>query len=240
MLTAFLYGAGLGIGFFTFLATGTLVVVGLAAFVSGSAAAGAVVVGAFGLARGLSAVTAARVRTVEDGAALVDRLAARSERRRAIVAAGSLVLVAIASLGATSSGGSGAARLAGAALAVTFLWAAAAKLAVPARWRRALVMHELPGWVQRRAVLGVPAAEAIVPALALAGYPRAAAWWAASLLVVFACGGRAPPGRDRAAASRADASGAAPSTRRGSSCCASRVSGRWRRSRSEVRPADPS
>ena len=75
MVTAFLYGAGLGIGFFTYLATGALFVVSVAAVVSGSPAAGAVMLGAFGLARGFSPVVALGVTDAESGRALVDRLA---------------------------------------------------------------------------------------------------------------------------------------------------------------------
>jgi hypothetical protein len=53
-----LYGVGLGIGFLTYLTFGTFVVVALAAFASGSAAVGALVSAAFGVARSLILVGA--------------------------------------------------------------------------------------------------------------------------------------------------------------------------------------
>ena len=77
---AFLYGMGLGVGFFTFLAHGTLVVVSAVALASGRPALGAALLAPFGLARGLSAVVAMRSRTTEDGAALVGRLADAASR----------------------------------------------------------------------------------------------------------------------------------------------------------------
>lgn len=59
-VTAFLYGAGLGIGFLTFLRHGTLVVVALIALLSGDPRTAALVVAPFGVARGLAALGAAR------------------------------------------------------------------------------------------------------------------------------------------------------------------------------------
>ncbi len=58
-VTAFLYGAGLGIGFLTFLRHGTLVVVALAALVSGDPVTGVVLIAPFGFARALAALGAA-------------------------------------------------------------------------------------------------------------------------------------------------------------------------------------
>jgi len=55
-IASFLYGAGLGVGFLTFLAHGTLVVVASAAIAIGDPRWGAVVVGSFGLARGAAIV----------------------------------------------------------------------------------------------------------------------------------------------------------------------------------------
>ncbi|MGH2806096.1 MAG: hypothetical protein ACRDKT_02350 [Actinomycetota bacterium] len=58
---AFMFGAGLGIGFLTFLSYGTFVVVAAAAVVSGDPVVGAVLCGPFGLARSAAvAVTAHR------------------------------------------------------------------------------------------------------------------------------------------------------------------------------------
>lgn len=186
MVTSFLYGAGLGIGFLTFLSTGALAVVSLAAVLSGSAAAGAVLVGMFGATRGLSALTARRVRTSRDGRDLVERLAARSQAARLGAAAASLTAVAVAALMTVPDAGEGGAvGLAGAILAGVFGWAAVSKALAPKRWRRALAAHDLPPTIERLAVRGVPIAEAAVLGLALGGHHRAAAAWALLLLAAF-------------------------------------------------------
>jgi hypothetical protein len=184
-IAATLYGAGLGIGFFTYLAHGTLVVVSFAALASGDPILGAVVVGSFGVARGLSAATAAGVRSQRDSQRLVDRLAASSERRRSV--ANGAVLVVVAGLGvavAVRTVG-GWASLATAGLAGVFAWAAISKAAGRAAWRHALAEHRLPPRVRSIAVWGVPAAEALVPALAISGLPGAAGAWALVLLAAF-------------------------------------------------------
>jgi hypothetical protein len=187
MVTATLYGAGLGIGFLTFLGTGALVAVSVGAFAAGSVVGGAVLVGVFGAARGLSALRAWRVTDPDRGLAVVDHLASRSDRVRRLVAAAALGGVTLtAAVHAADAAGGGWPEVAAAGLAVTFAWAAFAKVAAPARWRRALLAHELPGPVQRVATWAVPAAEATVPALALLGYRRGAAMLSGLLLVVFA------------------------------------------------------
>jgi hypothetical protein len=76
-VSSFLYGLGLGIGFATFLAHGTLVVVAAAALAGGDPLVGAVIVGPFGLARGLSALAGSGVRDPASGSALIDRLVER-------------------------------------------------------------------------------------------------------------------------------------------------------------------
>lgn len=55
-VAAFLYGAGLGVGFLTYLSFGTFAVVMAGAIASGDPLAGAVLCGAFGIARGLAVV----------------------------------------------------------------------------------------------------------------------------------------------------------------------------------------
>lgn len=55
-VAALLYGAGLGIGFLTYLSFGTFAVVMAGAVVSGDPVAGALLCGAFGAARGLAVV----------------------------------------------------------------------------------------------------------------------------------------------------------------------------------------
>src|SRR5688500_3932578 len=108
---AFLYGMGLGVGFFTFLAHGTLVVVSAAALASGRPVLGAVLLAPFGLARGLGAAVAMRARTSEEGAALVGRLADAASRlvwRVAHIVA-LAVIVGIATWTALSAGSVGSA-----------------------------------------------------------------------------------------------------------------------------------
>ena len=69
-VAAGLYGAGLGIGFLTFLRYGTYVVVCIVTVVSGDVLVGAALGATFGIARGLTALAAART-TDEGGAGLV-------------------------------------------------------------------------------------------------------------------------------------------------------------------------
>ena len=64
-VASFLYGVGLGAGFFTYLTRGTLVVVSAVAFVSGDPLVGALALAPFGLARGLSAGVAFRARKAD-------------------------------------------------------------------------------------------------------------------------------------------------------------------------------
>jgi hypothetical protein len=54
-VAAFLYGLGLGVGWLTYLSFGTYVAVMTGAFISGDPATGALICGAFGLARGIGA-----------------------------------------------------------------------------------------------------------------------------------------------------------------------------------------
>jgi hypothetical protein len=201
--TALLYGAGLGVGFFTYVAHGTLVAVSFAAAASGRPLIGALVVAPFGLVRGLSAVVGSGVRTEEDGRWLVDRLDGSSGRVRA--AANGLVLAGLAAVAIVASversGGWGA--LASAAVAVTFGWAASSKILTWRRWRRTLSAHRLSGWLDRPASFGVPAAESAVAVLALLGLPAASAALALALLAIVSvevirvrsvAGGRVPCG----------------------------------------------
>src|SRR5262245_28888025 len=96
-VAAFLYGLGLGPGFFTYLGHGTVVVVSVAAFVSGRPLIGAAVLAPFGLARGLGPLVAFGVRSPRDAAALVealDRSASKARWRVSNALALSLVLSA--------------------------------------------------------------------------------------------------------------------------------------------------
>ena len=191
---AWLYGAGLGVGFLTFLTHGTLMVVAVGVTLSGRPAVGAVLMGAFGFARGLSALVAGSVRTREAGSALVDRLVSHDPDVWRRVNGAALVLVAgsaLASLprvvsdapaGATRAGFAAAA--AGVA-AIVFGWSAFAKLSAPARWRRTLAAHALPPGLARAAAPGAPTLELLVPASVIVGAPAAGCALALLLLTVF-------------------------------------------------------
>ncbi len=191
---AALYGAGLGIGFLTFLANGGLVVVASAAVAAGRPVTGALLLSVFGLARGLSPLIAWPVRSSEAGIALVDRLAGSDPRVWRWLNAGALTLVAVAALAvlprvaAVAPAGTirtGFAVTAAGVLAGTFAWAAAAKLTDRRGWRRTLAGYAVPAAVRRVAELGVPLAEVGVPLAVLLGSPQLAGRLALVLLGVF-------------------------------------------------------
>jgi hypothetical protein len=185
-VTAFLYGAGLGIGFFTYLATGALAVASLAALLGGEPWLGVALVAPFGLARGLSAVVAAGVVTDEDGRELVGRLASHRERPRVLAARVSLAVVAVLAVAvAVEAGPGGWPSFASATLGFVFGWAAAAKIVGWRRWRRTLEDHALPHWLRDLAAWAVPTAEASVVLLTVLGERRAAAALALALLAGF-------------------------------------------------------
>ncbi len=184
-LAAFLYGAGLGIGFFTFLGHGTLVVVTVGAASTGRPLWGALAMAPFGLSRGLAPLVAARSREPEDGRRLVDRLSSMSDGlRRGLngLALGGIVVVAVATAWRSRGGWAGAGA---AVLAVTFAWSSIDKIGGWSRWRRALAGHAFPPGVAGIAAWAVPGTEALVPVLALLGRPRAAAAAALAALMVF-------------------------------------------------------
>src|SRR4051794_39808226 len=183
-VTAFLYGAGVGIGFFTYLGHGTLLVVSIAAVASGRPLIGALLLAPFGLTRALAIGVGART---EDPSGLVNRLAAFARRGWPRLAHGvALGLVVVAGAVAARelpSGDIGA--VAAAALAIAFAWAAVSKMAAPRSWTHALSGYGLPAGVERIVAVGVPVAEASVPLLVIAGLSRAAGIVAAALLVAF-------------------------------------------------------
>jgi hypothetical protein len=184
---AFLYGAGLGIGFLTYLRFGTLLAVSAAAAASGHPGVGAAMLVPFGLARSGGVAVVAGARTSGDVGRTVDRLEALGASRVPAVANGvALVALAAAALlwgpaGDAGSLGSAPAML----LAAVFGWAAVAKVARPSVWREAIEAHALPGPVAAMALGTVPIAEAAVPALVLFGEPRAAGALALVLLGGF-------------------------------------------------------
>ena len=176
-IASFLYGVGLGIGFFTYLTRGTLVVVSVAAFASGEPLVGALVLAPFGLARGLTASVAFRARTADESSALVEGLARSASRpgwrvAHGVVLSGVLVtsLVRFGRVGGVDDVGAAAA----AALAVTFGVAAVAKAVRWSAWRRSLTAYGLPPRLERLALAGVPAVEGTIAMLALLGYASTA------------------------------------------------------------------
>jgi Methylamine utilisation protein MauE len=195
-IAAVLYGAGLGVGFLTYLSSGTLVVVAYAAIATGSPAVGALIVAPFGLVRGLSALVAWRSITQEQSRALVDRLVATSDVARRVTNGGLLLVIASIAV-ATAFQATAASWWAffAAVLAAVFTWAAAWKVVSPRRWRRALAAFGRPRSIERIAVWAVPSSEALVPLLVVAGLPRVAAIWSGMLLAVFSVAVVASRGR---------------------------------------------
>jgi hypothetical protein len=187
-LASFLYGVGLGVGFFTYLSYGTLVVVSVAAVASGDPLVGALLLAPFGMVRGLSAAVAFRARTPDEGAALVDRLARSASRAGWRLAHGVVLLaVVVTSLAAfrDRAGLSDVGAMAAAILSVVFGAAAVLKLARRPAWRRSLASLRLPAWIETPARTGVPVAEVVIAVLPLLGYASTAGLAAFVTLVVF-------------------------------------------------------
>jgi uncharacterized membrane protein YphA (DoxX/SURF4 family) len=184
-LAAFLYGAGLGVGFFTFLGHGTLVAVTVGAASSGRPLWGALAMAPFGLARGLAPLVAAGSREPEDGRRLVDRLSSTPDRLRKGLNGLALTGILVAAAAAAWRSRDGWAAAGAAVLAVTFAWSSIDKVGGWSRWRRALAGHAFPPRVERVAAWAVPGTEALVPTLALLGRPRAAAAAALAAILVL-------------------------------------------------------
>ena len=185
-VAAFLYGAGLGIGFLTYLAHGTLVVVAVAAAASGEPLVGAALLAPFGLARGLSVLVAVLARRPQEGSALVARLArsASSPRWRAAHVA-ALLGVGAAAAAMLPASDLPIAPLGAAVLGAAFGWSAGAKIARPASWRRVLAAYGLPPWLQRTSVIGVPVAEVAMVGLVVVEMHRSAGIAALAILVAL-------------------------------------------------------
>ena len=81
-VAAALYGAGLGIGFLTFLRHGTFVVVAAIAVATGDPLAGALITAPFGLARGLATLASARAADEDAAGLVVARLELLGQSRR--------------------------------------------------------------------------------------------------------------------------------------------------------------
>lgn len=92
-VAALLYGAGLGIGYMTFLRFGTYVAVSVAALASGDPMLGAAFGGAFGLARGVTALAAAGASDADGAALVVVKLEAIATSRGPRVANGLMCIL---------------------------------------------------------------------------------------------------------------------------------------------------
>ena len=99
------------------------------------------------------------------------------------VALGAVVVAAV--LATRGASGITPAQLAPAVLALTFAWAAAAKVVAPSDWRRSLSAHGLSERSGRLTAVAVPLAETSIPVLVLSGLERIAGAAAAVLLVTF-------------------------------------------------------
>jgi hypothetical protein len=188
-VASLLYGLGLGVGFFTYLGHGTLVVVAAAAAAMGDPWLGAAVMAPFGLARAMAPLAAASSTSEEEAATAADRVEAfgRSRVRRAANAAASALVAGAAVLAIPAAGPAmaGPTRLAPLALAAVFAWAAGAKALRWDRWMRTVARHDLPPLVERAARGGVPVMEAGTALLLLTGFHRAGAVIAVVLLTGF-------------------------------------------------------
>jgi hypothetical protein len=187
-VAAFLYGLGLGPGFLTYLGHGTVIVVAVAAFATGSPLLGAAVLAPFGLARGLGPVLAFGVRSPGDAAALVERLdrsASKARWRVANALALSMVLLLTVLEVRTIDAPSGVGALAAAVLSLTFGAAAVAKLARRAAWRRTLGSYGLRSRASRLVGFGVLAVELGIAATVLVGLASSAGLLSIVALVAF-------------------------------------------------------
>lgn len=182
-VASLLYGAGLGVGFLTYLRHGTLVAVATAAAVSGDPLMGAAVMAPFGLARGTSLLIVGAGGTSEIVSQVVQRLERLAVTRGPRLLSGA-ALLAIAGAAAP---GMRIGRLEiplAVVLGSVFAWAAVAKILRPRDWRAALDAYRLgPG--TGLAFVGVPVAEMSVPVLLLGGLAGTAAVVATVLLVAF-------------------------------------------------------
>jgi hypothetical protein len=102
-VAAFLYGVGLGSGFFTFLTFGTFIAVAGAAVATGRPAVGALLCAPFGLARAISVAAAHAARADAEPGEIVDRLEAlaatplpRAVNAGALGALGAAALISLA------------------------------------------------------------------------------------------------------------------------------------------------
>lgn len=182
---AALYGAGLGIGFLTYLSSGALVAASAAALASGRPLLGAVVVGAFGVARGASIIVVGRARSSEDVARVAEHVASVGASRVPRLSTGvALVVLAAMALRASVGQRVDPAGFAAAVVVLTMGWAAVAKIVRPGLWRESVRAYAL-GPLAGPAIIAVPIAELAVVSLGLAHERRAAAVVCLVLLTCF-------------------------------------------------------
>jgi hypothetical protein len=185
-VAALLYGLGLGIGFLTYISFGTLVAVAAAASESGSALTGAVLVGAFGLARGLSVLVVWSGTTEERLGRVVDRIDVLGASRVPALVNGTLLaaLTFAAVAAAVGAGGASGSGIASVALGAVFAWAALTKILRPTAWWRSLEQYSL-GRFRPSVAIAIPIAELAVPVLVAVGLPVEASILALVLLAGF-------------------------------------------------------
>jgi hypothetical protein len=184
-VAALLYGTGLGVGFLTYLRHGTLVAVAVLGFASGDPVLAVLMMAPFGVARGLTVLLAGPATSERRLGQLMARLdaLATSDVPRILNGILLLALAVAAATWAPSASWRPGSTLAAEVLAVAFAWSAVAKIVRFGRWRGGLGGYQLRHEPVLAAV--VPALEAAVPALALAGRPQVAGGLALLLLGVF-------------------------------------------------------
>ena len=185
-IAAFLYGLGLGPGFLTHLRHGTFVAASLVVAAIGEPLLGAALLAPFGFARaaGVAFFSAARTESgVMTAGEKLERLGAGRMPR--VVNAISLLALAVATALTTLPHDGDESWLWPAILAVTFGWAAMAKIIGRKAWKNSLRAHLLPRGIERLAAPLTPILELSVAALLLAGGIRPAAAVALVLLAGF-------------------------------------------------------
>jgi hypothetical protein len=184
--TAFLYGAGLGVGFATHLRHGTLVAVGAVVLSAGDPAFGMAAFAGFGLARSLAVAvtwTATDGREAARLARVLERAAVGPGPR--LANGGALLGVAVVALATPTQPDGSIGSAPAVFLAAVFAAAAATKFLRSGRWTSTVAEHRLPPLLEAGATAGVPLAEAAIPVLVVAGAARAGAVGALVLLVGF-------------------------------------------------------
>lgn len=193
IVASVLYGGGLGIGFFTYLTYGTLVVVAAIAVALGNPGVGVLLLVPFALARSLTVLIAYGSDSGEASNRLITRLA-RIGRTKAIRLVNVIALLALAlTAGAASAAaitaedgdGSNAGLFAVALVGMVFGWAGISKVAGFVRWRTALAGYGIPVKAQGAIAISVPLLEIMVAIVAIGGWGRLASGAALVLLAVF-------------------------------------------------------